>query len=69
MLVLLIEGDYIAYMKCAVEMGSVAMIYIPSFTRTGSGIQKLLVGDNHTDIQTHNKVKSYAEFSIFKEGK
>jgi hypothetical protein len=29
-------------MKYAVEMVSGAMIYIPSFTKTGSGIQKLL---------------------------
>jgi hypothetical protein len=27
-------------MKYAVEMGSVAMIYIPSFIKIGSGIQK-----------------------------
>jgi hypothetical protein len=33
-------------MKCAVEMGSVAMIYsyIPSFIKIVSGIQKLMVG-------------------------
>jgi hypothetical protein len=29
-------------MKYAIEIGSVAMIYIPSFIKTGSGIQKLL---------------------------
>jgi hypothetical protein len=29
-------------MKYAVEMGSGAMIYIPSFIKTGSGIQKLI---------------------------
>jgi hypothetical protein len=29
-------------MKYAVVIGSVAMIYIPSFTKTGSGIQKLI---------------------------
>jgi hypothetical protein len=29
------------FMKYAVEMGSVAMIYIQSFIKTGSGIQKL----------------------------
>jgi hypothetical protein len=28
-------------MEYAVEMGSVAMIYIPSFIRMGSAIQKL----------------------------
>jgi hypothetical protein len=29
-------------MKYAVEMGSGVMIYIPSFIKTGSGIQKLI---------------------------
>jgi hypothetical protein len=28
------------FMKYAVEMGSSVMIYIPSFLKTGSGIQK-----------------------------
>jgi hypothetical protein len=37
-------------MKYAVEMGSVAMIYIPSFIKFGSGIQKLIGG--HTDTLT-----------------
>jgi hypothetical protein len=31
-------------MKHAVEMGSVAMIYIPSFIQIGSGIQKFIGG-------------------------
>jgi hypothetical protein len=31
-------------MKYAVEMGSGAMIYIPSFIKIGSGIQKLIRG-------------------------
>jgi hypothetical protein len=31
-------------MKYAVEMGSGAMIYIPSFMTIGSGIQKLFGG-------------------------
>jgi hypothetical protein len=29
------------FMKYAVEMGSGVVIYMPSFTKTGSGIQKL----------------------------
>jgi hypothetical protein len=38
------------FMKHAVEMGSGAMIYIPSFIKTGSGIQKLIGGiHRHTD--------------------
>jgi hypothetical protein len=32
-------------MKYAVEMTSGAMIYIPSFIKIGSGIQKLIGGD------------------------
>jgi hypothetical protein len=41
-------------MKYAVEMGSGAMIYIPSFIKIGSGISKLMVGvgegiHRHTD--------------------
>jgi hypothetical protein len=31
-------------MKYAVEMGSGAIIYIPSFIKIGSGIQKLMGG-------------------------
>jgi hypothetical protein len=33
----------------AVEMGSAAMIFIPSFTKIGLGIQMLLGGDTYTD--------------------
>jgi hypothetical protein len=37
-------------MKYAVEMGSGAMIYIPSFIKISSGIQKLIRGiRRHTD--------------------
>jgi hypothetical protein len=37
-------------MKYAAEMGSGAMIYIPSFVKIGSGIQKLMGGiHRHTD--------------------
>jgi hypothetical protein len=35
-------------MRYAVEMGSGAMIYIPSFTETGSAIQKLKGGFTYT---------------------
>jgi hypothetical protein len=38
-------------MKYAVEMGSGAMIYIPSFIKIGSGVQELIGGIlRHTDI-------------------
>jgi hypothetical protein len=39
-------------MKCAVEMGSGAVIYIPSFIKIGSAIQKLLGGGGYKDTQT-----------------
>jgi hypothetical protein len=35
-------------MKYASEMDSVAIIYIPTFIKTGSGIQKL-IGGTHRD--------------------
>jgi hypothetical protein len=35
-------------MKYATEMGSDAMIYIPSLIKVGSGIQKLIGGDTQT---------------------
>jgi hypothetical protein len=38
-------------MKYAVEMGSGAMIYIPSFMKIGSGIQKLIRGNTQTQRQ------------------
>jgi hypothetical protein len=34
-------------MKYAIEMGSGAMIYIPSFMKIGLGIQKLIGGGIH----------------------
>jgi hypothetical protein len=38
-------------MKYAVEMASGAMIYIPSFIKTGSGIHNLIEGDSQTHRQ------------------
>jgi hypothetical protein len=43
-------------MKYTVGMGSDAMIYIPSFIKTGSGFQKLLGG--YTYRHTDSKVIS-----------
>jgi hypothetical protein len=43
-------------MKYAVEIGSFAMIYVPSFIKTGSGIQKLIVGG----IRKHTVKKEIA---------
>jgi hypothetical protein len=36
-------------MNYASEMDSGAMIYIPSFIKTGSAIQKLIVGTHKTE--------------------
>jgi hypothetical protein len=36
------------FMKQAVEMGLGAIVHIPSFIKTGSGIQKLM-GGTHTE--------------------
>jgi hypothetical protein len=35
-------------MKCATEIGSDAMTYIPSFIKIGSDILTLTCGDSHT---------------------
>jgi hypothetical protein len=37
-------------MKCAVEMGSGAMIYTPGFIKIRSDIQKLMGGAQHGDL-------------------
>jgi hypothetical protein len=49
-------------MKCAVDMGSFAMVYVPGFIKIGSGIQRLL-GRIHR--HTGGKVISYARFNFF----
>jgi hypothetical protein len=43
-------------MKYAVEMGSVVMIYIPSFIKTGSGIQKLIGEGTQTHRQDGDRI-------------
>jgi hypothetical protein len=43
-------------MKCTVEMGSGAMIYIPSFINIGSGIQKLIAGDTQAHRQHGDRI-------------
>jgi hypothetical protein len=53
-------------MKYAVGMGSGAMMYIPSFIKTGSGIQKLIGGYTYR----HTARWSYKNTYIFsKRGK
>jgi hypothetical protein len=49
-------------MKYAIKMGSGAMIYIPSFIKIGSGIQKLM-GGIHRD--TNSVMISLAYFCFF----
>jgi hypothetical protein len=58
-------------MKYVVEMGSVAMIYIPSFIKIDSAIQKLIGGiHRHTDAQTHRQHGDCVNLLLFfKEGK
>jgi putative component of toxin-antitoxin plasmid stabilization module len=48
MLVLLAEGIY----ELAIEMGSGTLVYMSSFIKFGSPIQKIIGGDTHTDTQT-----------------
>jgi hypothetical protein len=43
-------------MKYAVEMGSGATIYIPSFIKIGSGIQKFIGGDTQTHRQHGDRI-------------
>jgi hypothetical protein len=45
------------FMKYAVEMGSGAMIYIPSFVKNGSGIQTLIAGDTQTHRQRGDRIR------------
>jgi hypothetical protein len=51
-------------MKYAIEMGSGAMIYMPSFIKIGSGIQKLITGFHrntykHTAWRSHKPTLEY----------
>jgi hypothetical protein len=39
-------------MRYGVEMGSAAMIYMPSFVKIDSGIQKLIGGGIHRNTDT-----------------
>jgi hypothetical protein len=83
-------GEYIyrhrdwweGFMKYTIEMGSVAMIYIRSFIKIGSGIQKLLGGDaqtcthhtrthahTHTHTHTHTEHGDFISLLLFFENK
>jgi hypothetical protein len=50
-------------MKYAVEMNSDAMIYVPSFIKTGSAIQKLI--GEHTD--THREHSDLISLLLYKK--
>jgi hypothetical protein len=52
-------------MKYAVGTGSGAVIYIPSFIKTGSGIQKLMKGNTQTHSQ-YDDLISVLKFLFFK---
>jgi hypothetical protein len=55
-------------MKYSVEMGSSTMIYIPSFIKIGSGIQKLIWGNARAHTQ-HSDLISLLLFFQNKESK
>jgi hypothetical protein len=56
-------------MKYAVEMGSDAMMYIQSFIKIGSGIQKLIGGiHRHTHRQQHDLISLLYFFKLRKVG-
>jgi hypothetical protein len=43
-------------MKYTIEMGSVAVKYVPDFIKIGSGIQKLLRGATQTHRQNGDRI-------------
>jgi hypothetical protein len=51
-------------MKYAVEMGSGAMIYIPSFIGIGSDIQKLILWDTQTHREHGDRISLFSFFLI-----
>jgi hypothetical protein len=55
-------------MKYAVERGSGAMIYIPSFINIGPGIQTLIRGDSQAHRQHGDLISALLFFKIRKVG-
>jgi hypothetical protein len=55
-------------MKYAVETSSGAMIYIPSFIKTGGGIQKLMGGDLRTHKQHGDLISLFLFFQNKESG-
>jgi hypothetical protein len=58
------------FFKQAVEMGSGAVIYVPSFIKIGSGVQRLTGGDTqtHTHRQQRDLISLLYFFKIRKLG-
>jgi hypothetical protein len=56
------------FMKYAVEIVSGAMIYITSFIKFGSGIQKLLGGITNTQIGWRSQKPTFIFFKVRKVG-
>jgi predicted Rossmann fold nucleotide-binding protein DprA/Smf involved in DNA uptake len=54
------------FMIYAVEMGSVAMIYVPSFIKIGSGIQKLIEQGAQTLREHDDLISLFHSFKIRK---
>jgi hypothetical protein len=48
-------------------MGSGGIMYIPSFIKFGSGIERLLEGDTHADTDRDSKVISYTNIYFLKK--
>jgi hypothetical protein len=56
-------------MEYTIEMGSGGMIYIPSFIKIGSGIQKLVgTGDSNTHGQHGDRIRLLSFLRIRKVG-
>jgi hypothetical protein len=52
-------------MNYAVEMGSGAMIYVPSFIKIGSGVHKLMGGEGGIITDTQTTLRSYKPTFFF----
>jgi hypothetical protein len=55
-------------MKYAVEMGSGAMIYTPSFIKIGSAIEKLMGRDTQAHRQHEDRISLLSFFKIRNAG-
>jgi hypothetical protein len=59
MLVMLM-GEILNY---AIDMGSGAIIYVPSFIKIGLGIQRLVEGETHNTHKTHITYTTYTTYT------